>query len=99
MNSMKFKIAVVQSEINQFSPQENLKKAEEFVKRAASSESNIIIFPEDFLTGPINEKKEFVDFESKYLKYFQNLAEKYKIDIVPGSFIEGGKTGCYNTAY
>ena len=96
---MKFKIAVVQFEIKQFSPKKNLSKAEQFVKKAATSEAKIIVFPEDFITGPINGKVEFADSKNKYRKFFQNLAKKYKIDIVPGSIIEKNKTGFYNTTY
>ena len=47
---METKIAVVQFEINQFAPEENLKKAEQFIARA-SSEAQIIVFPEDFVVG------------------------------------------------
>jgi predicted amidohydrolase len=96
---MKFKIAVVQFEIKQFSPDKNLKKAEEFVKKASFSKAEIIVFPEDFVTGPIDGKLEFADSENKYRKFFQNLAKKYKIDIVPGSIIEKDKLGFYNTTY
>ena len=96
---MKFKIAIVQFEIKRFSPDENLKKAEEFVKKASFSKAKIIVFPEDFVTGPIAGKLEFADSENKYRKFFQNLAKKYKIDIVPGSIIEKDKLGFYNTTY
>lgn len=100
---MKFKIAVVQFEIAQFKPEENLKKAEEFIKKASKNKSNIIVFPEDFVTGPVLRKEEFVDFDQKYVKHFQQLAKKYSIDIVPGSWIESErkkwKQSWYNTAY
>ncbi|MFN6991698.1 MAG: carbon-nitrogen hydrolase family protein, partial [Fervidobacterium sp.] len=82
----------------------NIKKAEEFVKKASSSRADIIVFPEDFITGPILRKKEFVDYDGKYVKYFQNLAKKHSIDIVPGSWIESENKKCeqscwYNTTY
>jgi predicted amidohydrolase len=96
---MKFKIAVVQFEVKQFSPEENLKKAEEFIKEAASSKAKIIVFPEDFIAGPIEERRELADSENNYRKYFQQLARKYKIDIVPGSIIEEEKSKLYNTTY
>src|SRR3989338_3222243 len=96
---MKFKITVVQFKIKQFSPEENLKRAEEFIKKASLSKTQVIIFPEDFITGPILGKKEFVDFEGKYRNYFQKLAKKYSIAIVPGSFVEGDIRGWYNTTY
>lgn len=93
------KIAVVQMKIKQFFPEENLKKAENFIKIASSSDVDIIVFPEDFLTGPICGKLEFVDSERKYLSFFQTLAKEYKINIIPGSFIEKEKPGIYNTTY
>ncbi len=95
---MKFKVAVVQFEINQFQPEENLKKAEKFIQEA-SGKADIIIFPEDFLTGPVMKIKEYVDFDRKYVKHFQNLAKRYSIDIVSGSIIEEERGGWYNVSY
>jgi predicted amidohydrolase len=95
---MSINIAVVQFEIQPFSPQENLKKAEQFIKEAAPP-AQIIVFPEDFLFGPLNDRTEFIDHEGRYLSYFQQLAATYNIDIVPGSIPEGHSNGVYNTAY
>lgn len=93
------RIAVVQFEIKQFDPDANLAKAEKFI-REASSKADIIVFPEDFVTGPTMRKKEFVDFDGKYLTHFQKLAKRYSIAIVPGSIIEGDEYGgWYNTTY
>ena len=99
MRNMKFNIAVVQFEAKQFSPRENLKKAEKFIKKAVAEKAKIIVFPENFITGPILGKIEFVDFNGKYKRFFQDLARKHKIDIVAGSVIEGDKNGVYNTTY
>jgi len=96
---MKLKIAVVQFEIKKFSPGENLRKAEEFIEKAAASEAQVVIFPEYFITGPIWGKEKFVDFKGNYRKHFQNLARKFSIDIVAGSFIEGDSCGWFNTTY
>jgi predicted amidohydrolase len=96
---MKFKIAVVQFEIKQFSPEINLKHAEEFIKKAAFLKSNIIVFPEDFVTGPAERKKEFADPKNTYRDYFKDLAKKYEIDIVPGSIMEADNHGLHNTTY
>jgi len=97
---MKFKVAVVQFKINQFQPEKNLKKAEKFIRKA-SGKADIIIFPEDFLTGGIPEKLMYnlADREGKYRKHFQALAKKYKINIIPGSFIEEVKNSIFNTTY
>jgi len=96
---MKCKIAVVQFHIKQHSPMENLNKAEEFIREAANQKVDIIVFPEDFVTGPLLGKKEFADTESKYRIFFQGMAEKYAINIVPGSFIEREELGNYNISY
>ena len=96
---MKFKLAVVQFEIKQFEPEINLKKAENFIQEAKKAGSKVIVFPEDFITGPIMKKKEFVDFDGKYRNHFQRLAKENAIDIVAGSWIEGDETGWYNTSY
>jgi len=96
---MKIKIAVAQIKIHQFHPAKNLKKAESYIKKAALSKAQIIIFPEDFVTGPIFFRHEFADPENKYCRHFQNLAKKYGIDIIPGSFAEQEKSRYYNTTY
>ncbi|MBS3145114.1 carbon-nitrogen hydrolase family protein [Candidatus Woesearchaeota archaeon] len=96
---MKIKIAVVQFDIRQFSPEENLKRAEVFISKAALAKAHIIVFPEDFLTGPIERRRELADGNNTYRKHFQNLARQYKIDIVPGSFIELDQKGLHNTTY
>ncbi|MFH1839997.1 MAG: carbon-nitrogen hydrolase family protein [Nanoarchaeota archaeon] len=95
---MKLKIAVVQFEIKQGKPKENLTKAEIFIKKA-SKKADIIVFPEDFITGPIVGKEELADENQIYKKHFQILAKKYSIGIVVGSVIEKEKSGLYNTTY
>ena len=82
------KIAVVQFAIDQFSPQQNLARAEQFIAEA-STENDLIVFPEDFILGPLSGKSEYADYDGHYLSLFQKLASKYHIDIVPGSIIEG----------
>ncbi len=58
---MKIKIAVVQFEIIQFEVEKNIFKAENFIKKASENKANIIVFPEDFLTGPVYYKRELID--------------------------------------
>ena len=95
---MSFKIAVVQFAIDQFNPEKNLAKAEQFIAEA-STENDLIVFPEDFILGPLSGKSEYADFDGHYITFFQKLASKYHIDIVPGSIIEGDFTGLFNTTY
>lgn len=96
---MKCKIAVVQFKIKQFGVKENLQKAEKFIVKAAASGADIVVFPEDFVTGSIEGTGKLIDYNHQYRKHFQTLAKKYHINIVPGSIIEGDKTGVYNTTY
>ncbi len=100
---MQFNIAVVQFDIQQFAPENNLKKAEHFIQEAVSAQAQIVVFPEDFITGPLSGHKEYADYERRYVKHFQQLARQYAIDIVPGSIIEGDAkddaNGLFNTTY
>src|SRR5579884_2930098 len=92
-------IAVVQFAITAAVPEENLKKARMFVEETAT-QADIIVFPEDFVTGPLSGNRELADYSGQYREYFQELARRYSIDIVPGSIIEGDRDGLlYNTAY
>lgn len=95
---MKFKIAVVQFHYKLLDPDTNIKRAESFIKKA-SKKADIIVFPEDFITGPIEFKVKFADSKGKYKKIFQELAKKYSIDIVMGSVIEKERGKFYNTSY
>jgi predicted amidohydrolase len=96
---MLIKVAVVQFEISQFAPQENLEKAEQFIQQAVAQEADLIVFPEDVIAGPLDGRVELADFDQRYVKHFQKFAAQYHIDIVPGSIIEGDENGLYNTAY
>jgi predicted amidohydrolase len=96
---MQINIAVVQFEIAQFAPEQNLARAEAFIQQAVAQQAQIIVFPEDFIVGPLLGRIDLADFAGEYVRHFQNLASKYDLDIVPGSIIEGDETGLYNTAY
>jgi len=93
---MKLKIAVVQFAVKEFCPEHNLQRAEKFIKKASASKAQIIVFPEDFVTGPIEKKKQFADTDNRYRSHFQVLAKKYKIDIVAGSIVEKESSGQYH---
>jgi len=95
---MKIKIAAVQFKIKSFYPHFNLKRMEEFIKKAKFKKADIVVFPEAAVT-PSGGRKKFVDFKKKYKKHFQRLAQKYSISLIPGSFIEGEENGWYNTTY
>jgi predicted amidohydrolase len=95
---MFLKIAVVQFAIHQFDPEKNLARAEQFIAEAAT-ENDLIVFPEDFILGPLSGVNQYADYDGHYITFFQKLALQYHIDIVPGSIFEGDSTGLFNTTY
>ncbi len=95
---MQFNVAVVQFAIRNIAPEENLARAERFIQNAAS-QAQLIVFPEDFITGPLSGRVELADYEGRYVRHFQQLAARYTIAIVPGSIIEGDANALYNTTY
>ncbi|KAI9609607.1 hypothetical protein H4Q26_007567 [Puccinia striiformis f. sp. tritici PST-130] len=66
----------------------NLEKAKQFIAHAADNRADLIIFPEYFMTGLIDNDLHLADKEFKWIKEFQNLAIRYKIDILPGTIVE-----------
>lgn len=95
---MRVDIAVIQFAITPFMPTVNLARAEQFIQKAASAGAHIVVFPEDFISGPLSGDTTYADHDGYYIKHFQSLAVKYAIDIVPGSFIEGENDRFYNTS-
>ncbi len=94
----KFKLAVAQFEIAQNQPEKNLEKVKRIIAEI-SGKADLIVFPEFCVTGILAGQLSLVDKENKYLRIFQGLAQKYQIDIVPGSIIVGKNDKIYNTAY
>lgn len=91
------KVAVIQFKPEQYNPKLNLERMESFIQKA-SGKADIIVFPEDSVAGPLGGKLEYAD-SGEYLSYFQVLAQKYNISIVPGSFVVGKGGRYYNTCY
>src|SRR5947209_2166646 len=79
--AMRINIAVVQFAIHQFVPEENLRKAEHFIQAAAAQHAQLIVFPEDFITGPLAGRNAYADYAGSYVKHFQKLAVQYGIEI------------------
>ncbi len=91
------KIALVQFNITHLNPNINLNRAESFIKMASNNKANVIVFPEDFLTGSIFGDVKYLDKDHAFLKQFQALAQKYNIDIVSGSWMEKTSKGAMST--
>ena len=96
---MKLRIAVVQAEIAQFSPEANLRKAERYVRKATAAKADLVVFPESFVTGPVSKEAGLIDSHDAYLRAFQAMAKAHRIDIVPGSMTERRGSELYNTTY
>ncbi len=83
---MDARLGVVQFDVAPSDPETNLRRMEEFVAEAATQAAQIVVFPEDAVTGPLEGQHLFVANAPAYLAFFQSLAVKYSIDIVPGSW-------------
>lgn len=98
---MKFKIALVQFNYTFWNPKKNIERMEEFVEQAKKNQANVVLFPEDCVTGPMLKNQEMLDRTNHFKDTFSNLAHKYQIDLVPGSWMEedADQKGWYNTTY
>jgi len=75
---MQLKIAVVQFGIEPFAPDKNLARAEGFIQDASEQGAQLVVFPEDFVTGPLQGRREWADLEHRYRSRFQALAAQYR---------------------
>ena len=96
---MKITIAVVQFAITHLDRARNLERIEHFVALAARRKTHVIVFPEDCMTGSIFGDLSRLDTSFLARHAFQELAKRYKIDIITGSSMEGTPDGNFNTSY
>lgn len=96
---MSLRIAVVQFQITHLDREKNLERIEAFVKLAVEQSAQVVVFPEDCITGSIFGDLLKLDTTSAARSAFQELAKKYHIDIVTGSSMEGTPEGNFNTSY
>jgi predicted amidohydrolase len=96
---MRFRAAVVQFKIAHLDREKNFSRIETFIARAARKKAQVIVFPEDCITGSIFGDLTRLDTTNSVRDTFKKLATKYKIDIVTGSCMEGMPEGNFNTSY
>lgn len=96
---MKIRVAVVQFEIAHLDREKNFARMEDFVRRAKQEDAQVVVFPEDCITGSIFGDLSRLDTTGASRAAFQNLAKRYAIDIVTGSSMEGTPEGNFNTSY
>jgi predicted amidohydrolase len=97
---MKARLAVVQFRTRVHDPAANLGRLETFLRRARARGADIVVFPEDFITGPVRQRTDLIDQAGEYLRTFRTLAARYRIDVVAGSIIERvGRKRAQNACY
>lgn len=96
---MKLKIAAIQMSIAPSNPKLNLEKMESYIARSATQGADLVVFPEDAVTGPLAGQTAFLSESANFLEIFKGLAQKYKIDIVPGSWVTQVGELLYNTTH
>ncbi len=83
---MQLSLALVQLNVVVGDPPANLANMEAFIAKAKTAGAQLVVFPEDAVTGPLEGQTLYVQHAPEYLAYFQGLAVKHQIDIVPGSW-------------
>jgi predicted amidohydrolase len=96
---MQLIIALVQFQVTPSAPLENLQRMEGFVEQAVAKGAQLVVFPEDAVTGPLSGQVDFVRSADAYLAHFQQMAIMYAVDIVPGTWTVPDGTVLHNTAY
>lgn len=96
---MSIRIAIVQFQITHLEREKNFQRIEQFMKQASHGGANIVVFPEDCITGSIFGDLSKLDRNQSNKNRFQTLAKKYQIDVVTGSSMEGTDEGNFNTSY
>ncbi|ORX40909.1 carbon-nitrogen hydrolase [Kockovaella imperatae] len=80
------------------SVQKNLDKATEFVASAAKQGADVVVFPEYFLQGIVNEGRQYLCLSSDHLTaHLQDLAKKHNISIV-GTIVHGKLPSSHSAA-
>lgn len=96
---MKFRIAIIQYKIVHLDRDQNLERIEAFLQKAAHEHVQVVVFPEDCITGSIFGDLSRLDIGQTNRDAFRALASKYKIDVVTGSSMEKTDKGNFNTSY
>ncbi|ORX63195.1 carbon-nitrogen hydrolase [Hesseltinella vesiculosa] len=73
---------------------------EDYISKAARQNVDLIVFPECAVQGIVIDKS-LLDNKKEYRDHFAQLAKRYQVDIVPGSFAELDPTdgNRYNVSY
>ncbi|KAL0934257.1 carbon-nitrogen family [Colletotrichum truncatum] len=104
--SSKIKIALIQMHPKPVALETNFRKAESYIRSAASKGCSLAVLPEYHLTSWVPEHPDFVSsclHSRPYLGRYQALAKELGISIVPGTIVEpegqGDNLELINAAY
>ena len=92
-------VSVVQFKITYQDPETNFARIESFIAQAKEQHADVIVFPEDCITGSIFGDLTKLDRDGSVRSRFQELAKKHSLDIVTGSCMEETRDGNFNTSY
>jgi omega-amidase len=96
---MKLHVAVIQFEITSGEPETNWARIEKIIEHAVVGRVEVVVFPENCLTGSIFGDESKLDKHQATLKRWQELASKHRVDIVTGSVMEETPEGNFNVSY
>lgn len=93
------RIAILQFKITHLDQAKNMERIEQFIQDAVHTRAQVIVLPEDCVTGSLFGDLTKLDKNHVNREAFRVLAQKYGIDIVTGSSMEGTADGNFNTSY
>ena len=96
---MEIALALVQMDISPLEPNTNMARMEVFIEQAKAEGAQLVVFPEDAVTGPLTGQTAFLHEAPGFLAHFQELAVKHGVDLVPGSWTVQEGAALYNTAH
>lgn len=95
----KINVAAIQFEIKPLDIESNLDKIKTLISEVCKEKCDLIVLPEDCITGPdYYPTPDPQDEESKSIKLFKQLAIKYQIYLVCGSFTKRVENKLFNTS-
>lgn len=102
---MQLTLALIQMDIAPGDPEANLARMDHFVGKAAKRGAQLVVFPEDAITGPLEGQSAFAHRAPEFLGRCIAMAQRHGVDLVPGTWSvpdvvpATGQAGLYNTVW
>lgn len=95
----KIRVLVIQYKVRYLKVKSNLTKISRIIRRYKYLNPDLIVFPEYSLTGPLySNYKLAMNSENEILIKLSSLAKKYRIFLIPGSFIRKIGNNYFNSS-